>query len=86
MKVEALDHVALWVRDRDALAAFLTAHVGMHVIARSDTFTLVGSHARRGKLTLFAAEGEREPGALLDRKSTRLNSSHLKLSRMPSSA
>ena len=65
MKVEALDHVALWVRDRDALAGFLTVHVGMHVIARSDTFTLVGSHARRGKLTLFAAEGEREPGALL---------------------
>jgi hypothetical protein len=36
----------------------------MHVIERTDRFTLVGSDARRGKLTLFAAEGAREPGAL----------------------
>jgi hypothetical protein len=36
----------------------------MHVIERTDRFTLVGSDARRGKLTLFAAEGRREPGAL----------------------
>ena len=65
MKIESLDHVALWVRDRDRLADFLTAHLGMHVIDRTDAFTLVGSNARRGKLTLFAAEGERDPGALL---------------------
>ena len=37
---------------------------GMHVIDRTDKFTLVGADARRGKLTLFAAEGPREPGAL----------------------
>ena len=36
----------------------------MHVIERTDRFTLVGSDARRGKLTLFEAEGPREPGAL----------------------
>jgi catechol 2,3-dioxygenase-like lactoylglutathione lyase family enzyme len=36
----------------------------MHVIDRTDAFTLVGSDARRGKLTLFAAEGPREPGPL----------------------
>src|SRR5438128_6533713 len=36
----------------------------MHVIDRTDAFTLVGSDGRRGKLTLFAAEGPREPGAL----------------------
>src|SRR5256714_10831716 len=36
----------------------------MHVIDRTDAFTLVGSDARRGKLTLFAAEGPRERGAL----------------------
>src|SRR4051794_23467191 len=36
----------------------------MHVIERTDRFTLVGSDARRGKLTLFAAEGPRERGAL----------------------
>ncbi len=64
MKIETLDHVALWVGDRDRLADFLTRHVGMHVIDRTESFTLVGSDARRGKLTLFAAEGEREPGVL----------------------
>jgi catechol 2,3-dioxygenase-like lactoylglutathione lyase family enzyme len=64
MSPETLDHVALWVADRDAIADFLTERVGMHVVDRTDAFTLVGSDARRGKLTLFAAEGPREPGAL----------------------
>ena len=64
MQIQTLDHVALWVSDRDRLSDFLTRHVGMHVIDRTDSFTLVGSDARRGKLTLFAAEGEREPGPL----------------------
>ena len=64
VKIETLDHVALWVADRDKLADFLTRHVGMHVIDRTDKFTLVGSEARLGKLTLFAAEGPREPGLL----------------------
>jgi catechol 2,3-dioxygenase-like lactoylglutathione lyase family enzyme len=61
---ETLDHVALWVTDRDSIADFVTQRVGMHVVERTDAFTLVGSDARRGKLTLFAAEGPREPGAL----------------------
>jgi catechol 2,3-dioxygenase-like lactoylglutathione lyase family enzyme len=61
---ETLDHVALWVADRDRIADFVTARVGMHVVERTDAFTLVGSDARRGKLTLFAAEGPREQGAL----------------------
>jgi catechol 2,3-dioxygenase-like lactoylglutathione lyase family enzyme len=60
----ALDHVALWVADRDELADFLCDHLGMHVIDRTDAFTLVGADARRGKLTLFAAEGPREAGPL----------------------
>src|SRR2546426_530364 len=64
MKIESLDHVALWVAGRDALADFMTRHVGMHVIERTDAFTIVGADARRGKLTLFAAEGDRHPGAL----------------------
>src|SRR4051794_33371933 len=37
----------------------------MHVIERTDTFTLVGADARRGKLTLFDAEGPRHPGPLV---------------------
>ena len=36
----------------------------MHVVDRTEKFTLVGSDARRGKLTLFAAEGPRDPGVL----------------------
>ena len=64
MKIETLDHVALWVGDRDVLADFLTRHLGMHVIDRTEKFTLVGADARRGKLTLFAAEDDREPGVL----------------------
>jgi len=61
---KTLDHVALWVVDRDPIADFLTRHLGMHAIDRTERFTLVGSDARRGKLTLFTAEGPRERGAL----------------------
>ena len=64
MNPKSLDHVALWVDERDALATFLCAGCGMHEIERTDTFTLVGGDARRGKLTLFAAEGPRERGVL----------------------
>ena len=64
MRPKTLDHIALWVADRDRIADFLTERVGMHVIERTDKFTLVGSDARRGKLTLFAEEGPRERGAL----------------------
>jgi catechol 2,3-dioxygenase-like lactoylglutathione lyase family enzyme len=59
-----LDHVALWTDERDALADFLCERAGMHVIDRTDTFTLVGADAKRGKLTLFDADGPRDPGAL----------------------
>ena len=60
----SLDHLALWVDDRDSIAGFLCDRLGMHVIDRTEAFTLVGADARRGKLTLFAAEGPRERGAL----------------------
>ncbi len=59
-----MDHVALWVADRDRIADFATERLSMHVIDRTDKFTLVGTNARRGKLTLFEAEGPRERGAL----------------------
>jgi catechol 2,3-dioxygenase-like lactoylglutathione lyase family enzyme len=64
MNPTKLDHVAYWVADRDPVADFVTAHLGMHVIDRTDAFTLLGSDARRGKLTLFTAEGPRDRGAL----------------------
>ena len=64
MNPTKLDHVAYWVADRDAIVDVATAKLGMHVIERTDAFTLIGADARRGKLTLFAAEGPRERGAL----------------------
>ncbi len=64
LRPKTLDHVAYWTDDRDRIAEFVTTHLGMHVIEHTDRFTLVGSDARRGKLTLFDAEGPRERGAL----------------------
>jgi catechol 2,3-dioxygenase-like lactoylglutathione lyase family enzyme len=64
VEAKTLDHVAYWIADREPLVDFATRHLGMHVIDRQDTFTLVGSNARRGKLTLFDAEGPRERGAI----------------------
>jgi catechol 2,3-dioxygenase-like lactoylglutathione lyase family enzyme len=64
MQPTSLDHVALWVDQRAALAAFLCDRLGMHVIEKTDTFTLAGVDAKLGKLTLFDAEGPRERGAL----------------------
>jgi catechol 2,3-dioxygenase-like lactoylglutathione lyase family enzyme len=82
MQANALDHVALWVADRDTLADFTCRHLGMHVIDRTDDFTLVGSDARRGKLTLFAAEGPREPG-VLERVVLRVGDRERALSALP---
>jgi catechol 2,3-dioxygenase-like lactoylglutathione lyase family enzyme len=61
---KTLDHVAFWVADREPIAAFLERHLGMHTITRESNFTLLGSDARRGKLTLFDADGPRQAGAL----------------------
>lgn len=64
IKAKSFDHVALWVGEREPLARFLESHLGMHVIEQADDFTLLGADAKRGKLTLFDAEGPREAGAL----------------------
>jgi catechol 2,3-dioxygenase-like lactoylglutathione lyase family enzyme len=65
MQPKTLDHVAFWVADRHAIAAALTSRLGVHEIDRQDTFTLLGADARRFKLTLFDAEGPRDPGAFV---------------------
>jgi catechol 2,3-dioxygenase-like lactoylglutathione lyase family enzyme len=64
MQPQALDHIALWVEDRTKLADFCVSYLGMHIIDETETFTLVGSDARRGKLTLFEASGQRATGVL----------------------
>lgn len=64
MSPKLLDHIALWVANRDEIAARTGAELGLRVIERTEKFTLLGADARRGKLTLFDAEGPREPGPL----------------------
>ena len=64
MTPNTLDHIALWVAGRDAMTDALLDAFDIHVIERTDRFTLLGHDARRGKLTLFDAEGPRERGAL----------------------
>src|SRR3712207_8046009 len=61
MEVRKLDHIALYMRDRDAAAEFLTSHLGFHVVDRTDRYTLVGAGGRIGKLTLFDAPEGAEP-------------------------
>jgi catechol 2,3-dioxygenase-like lactoylglutathione lyase family enzyme len=59
-----LDHVAFWVANRRPIVERCVRHLGMHVISDESNFTLVGSDARRGKLTFFDAEGPRDQGLL----------------------
>jgi catechol 2,3-dioxygenase-like lactoylglutathione lyase family enzyme len=82
VRPKTLDHVAFWLADRDRIADFVTSHLGMHVIERTDRFTLVGADALRGKLTLFEAEGPREQGAL-KHVALRVNDLEAALSRLP---
>jgi catechol 2,3-dioxygenase-like lactoylglutathione lyase family enzyme len=55
VKIQKLDHIALYMIDRDAAADFLTSYLDFHVIDRTDRYTLVGAGGRIGKLTLFDA-------------------------------
>ena len=63
MQAKTLDHIAFWVSDRHRITAFAERHLGMHAIVTDDAFTLIGSDARRGKLTLFDADGPRDAAA-----------------------
>jgi hypothetical protein len=62
VQAKTLDHVAFWVADRHPIAKLAERHLGMHAIVTEENFTLLGSDARRGKLTLFDADGPRDPG------------------------
>ena len=69
MEPLSLDHVALWVANRERMASTAIERLGVRVIEQTDRFTLLGADARRGKLTLFDAPGSdgaapRERGAL----------------------
>jgi catechol 2,3-dioxygenase-like lactoylglutathione lyase family enzyme len=64
LAANSLDHVALWVSERERIADLLCRHLGMHVITTGEDFTLVGVDAKEGKLTLFDAEPPRDRGVL----------------------
>jgi catechol 2,3-dioxygenase-like lactoylglutathione lyase family enzyme len=81
----SLDHVALWVDEREAIARFCVEHLGMHVIEETDTFTLVGVDAKLGKITLFDAEGPRKRGSL-ERIALRVGSLDAAVSTLPQTA
>jgi catechol 2,3-dioxygenase-like lactoylglutathione lyase family enzyme len=55
VKIQKLDHIALYMGDRATAADFLTTHLGFHVVDHTDRYTLVGAGGRVGKLTLFDA-------------------------------
>ena len=55
MNVKRLDHIALYMNDRDEAARFLTTHLGFHIVDHTERYTLVGAGGRLGKLTLFDA-------------------------------
>lgn len=68
MKVKKLDHIALYMSDRDTAAEFLTSHLGFHVVDHTARYTLIGAGGRLGKLTLFdAPEGTTPAPGVIER-------------------
>src|SRR5918994_3763303 len=84
MKVQKLDHVALYMNDRDTAAAFLTSCLGFHVVDRTDRYTLVGAGGRIGKLTLFdAPEGAESTSGPIERIEVRVEDLDSAAARLP---
>src|SRR3954462_8070102 len=73
MQVKMLDHIALYMNDRDEAARFLTTHLGFHVVDHTERYTLVGAGGRLGKLTLFdAPEGTSPAPGTIERINVRV--------------
>jgi catechol 2,3-dioxygenase-like lactoylglutathione lyase family enzyme len=84
VKVQKLDHIALYMRDRDVAADFLTSYLGLHVVDRTDRYTLVGAGGRLGKLTLFDAPEASEPiPGVIERILLRVNDPEEAAARLP---
>jgi catechol 2,3-dioxygenase-like lactoylglutathione lyase family enzyme len=87
MKVQKLDHIALYMKDRDTAAEFLTSHLGFHVVDRTDRYTLVGAGGRIGKLTLFdAPEGTTPSSGVIEHINLRVADPEFAADRLPKEA
>ncbi len=87
MKIERLDHIALYLIDRDTAAGFLTSHLGFHVVDRTERYTLVGAGGRIGKLTLFdAPDGTKPRPRVIERINIRVEDPASAAARLPREA
>jgi catechol 2,3-dioxygenase-like lactoylglutathione lyase family enzyme len=87
MKVKRLDHIALYMGDRNAAAGYLTAHLGFHVVDHTERYTLVGAGGRLGKLTLFdAPHGTTPSPGEIERITIRVADPEAAAARLPSGA
>ena len=87
MNVQRLDHIAIYMGDRDTAAEFLTTHLGFHVVDHTDRYTLVGAGGRLGKLTLFdAPRGTSPPAGKLARITIRVADPEAAARRLPGEA
>ncbi len=87
MKIQKLDHIALYMSDRETAAGFLTSYLGFHVVDRTDRYTLVGAGGRIGKLTLFdAPEGIEPRPESIERITIRVADVGLAAARLPEGA
>jgi catechol 2,3-dioxygenase-like lactoylglutathione lyase family enzyme len=87
MKVQRLDHLALYMGDRDAAAGFLTTHLGFHVVDHTERYTLVGAGGRLGKLTLFdAPQGTTPSPGEIERITIRVADPEAAAARLPGEA
>ena len=84
MKIQKLDHIALYMNDRGAAADFLTSYLGFHVVDHTDRYTLVGAGGRVGKLTLFdAPEGTETSPGVIERINLRVPNPETAVGRLP---
>jgi catechol 2,3-dioxygenase-like lactoylglutathione lyase family enzyme len=65
MTPQRIDHVALWVADREADTRRILDLFDVDILEQGDDFTLIGSSPELGKLTLFDAEGPRAQSQLM---------------------
>jgi catechol 2,3-dioxygenase-like lactoylglutathione lyase family enzyme len=87
VKVQKLDHIALYMNDRDAAAHFLTSYLDFHVVDRTDRYTLVGAGGRIGKLTLFDAPEDIDVSqGSIERINIRVTDPETTVARLPAEA